>query len=342
MAPAATFDTPRERLAEWLRGELGGRVASPEPCAIEALDGDVSPRRYYRVRSGRGSWIAALYPADHLPAFDRYLATSSLLGEAGVRVARIERHDRERGFMLLEDLGTLNLYESSHGNWRQLEPLFNDALRQLALLRRLDRRACAALNPPLDDALLRAELHKTWTLFIEPYAGADRAFADELRVSLEALSQRLAGAAMVPCHRDFMARNLMPLAQQRVAILDHQDLRLGPAGYDIASLLNDSLFAPPGVERRLCGGPPADEVSREDYLRCVVQRTLKAIGTFVSFAQKGFPRHLKLVPPCSARAARALAELPEGESLKGELRDAFERASATLLERHAAGAGWIA
>jgi aminoglycoside/choline kinase family phosphotransferase len=333
MAQAATSDSPREELAAWLREELTGALAAIE---IRALAGDVSPRRYYRVRLARAAWIAAYYPADALPAFDRYLATSALLTEAGVRVARIDRHDRQRGLMLLEDLGARNLYELPGKKWRDLEPYFEDALRQLALLRGIDRQACAGLNPPLDAALLLAELAKTWALFLEPYARGDRRFTESLRGCLDALCEHFADAVLVPCHRDFMARNLMPLEPGRVAILDHQDLRLGPPAYDIASLLNDSLFAPPGVERRLSRRPPADEISRQDYLRCVVQRTLKAVGTFVSFAEKGYPRHLRLVPSCCARAARALGELPEGKDLRLHLHAAFERASATLLERYAA------
>ena len=43
-------------------------------------------------------------------------------------------------------------------------------------------------------------------------------------------------------------------------MLDHQDLRLGPPFYDLASLLNDTLFPPPDAEEALLAaaapGPP--------------------------------------------------------------------------------------
>ena len=56
----------------------------------------------------------------------------------------------------------------------------------------------------------------------------------------------------MPCHRDFMVRNLMPLRGRRgLVVLDHQDLRLGPPLYDLASLLNDTLFPPPEAEEAL-------------------------------------------------------------------------------------------
>nr|HPK65586.1 phosphotransferase [Thermoanaerobaculia bacterium] len=50
------------------------------------------------------------------------------------------------------------------------------------------------------------------------------------------------------CHRDYMVRNLLPVGDGEVAavgVIDHQDLRLGPPWYDLASLCNDSLFPPP-------------------------------------------------------------------------------------------------
>ena len=41
------------------------------------------------------------------------------------------------------------------------------------------------------------------------------------------------------CHRDFHSRNLMPHGGELVWI-DFQDARMGPATYDLASLLRDS------------------------------------------------------------------------------------------------------
>jgi hypothetical protein len=50
---------------------------------------------------------------------------------------------------------------------------------------------------------------------------------------------------------------------------------------------------------------------RGQYSRAVVQRTLKAGGTFARFAAQGNPRHLPLIAPTLRRAARHLARLPE-------------------------------
>jgi len=132
---------------------------------------------------------------------------------------------------------------------------------------------------------------------------------------LDDLCARLGAGPLVPCHRDFMSRNLMPVDDQGgVAVLDHQDLRLGPAAYDLASLLNDTLFPPPDVEEDLLG-----TTDRVDYHRAAAQRTLKAVGTFTAFALRGSDRHQPLVRPTLARCLNHLSRIPEGEAFAGDL-----------------------
>jgi aminoglycoside/choline kinase family phosphotransferase len=116
-----------------------------------------------------------------------------------------------------------------------------------------------------------------------------------------------------------MARNLMPLEEDgraALVVLDHQDLRLGPPAYDLASLLNDTLFPPPELEERLLAragwSAPA---KRQGYHRTAAQRSLKAIGTYASFANRGARRHLPLIAPTLRRALAHLAYLPEAEPL---------------------------
>jgi hypothetical protein len=189
----------------------------------------------------------------------------------------------------------------------------------------LDREAVVRLNPPLDQALLLRELDQTWELFLEP-AGLPRArgLGADLDAALRELCRGLAAAPPAPCHRDYMVRNLMPLPDQRVAVLDHQDLRLGPPEYDLASLLNDSLYAPDAVVEALTGGALTG-ARLADYRRCAVQRCFKIVGTFRRFAAAGSDRHLPLVPPSLGRALEHLAELAEldGTALARQLRQRF-------------------
>ena len=112
-----------------------------------------------------------------------------------------------------------------------------------------------------------------------------------------------------------MARNLLPLEPPpRLAVIDHQDLRLAPAAYDVASLLNDSLYPPEEMSQSLLG-----DLDVIDYHRCAAQRTLKIIGTFVKFARAGSNRYLSLVPVTLSRCLGHLQALPEADSLSSEV-----------------------
>ena len=44
----------------------------------------------------------------------------------------------------------------------------------------------------------------------------------------------------VLCHRDFHSFNLIIDPRRRFRIIDHQDARMGPASYDLVSLLTGS------------------------------------------------------------------------------------------------------
>ena len=289
------------------------------PARVEPLAGDVSARRYLRVVSGERSLVAAVYPPAMHGDCERFRATTELLGGAGVRVPAIFASDCARGWMLLEDLGDRTLYDLRREPWPRLRPQLERAVEAAERIAGLPEREVAALSPPLDRRLLERELEQTWEAFLEPRAlVGGPAAAAELRSGLSELCRRLGDETLVPCHRDLMARNLVPLADGGLAVLDHQDLRLGPRFYDRASLLNDSLFPPASLAATLLGERlgPEDELS---YRRAAAQRALKAVGTFARFAERGNPRHLGLIPPTLDRALGHLRELPETAAVAGRL-----------------------
>ena len=298
---------------------------------VEALAGDVSPRRYCRVRAPTGSTaILAVYPAseagDPAGACRRFAATTVLLEAAGVRVPVVLDADCAAGFMLVEDVGTRTLAAVAGAPWADVAPYFDDALAQAARIAALDPAAVAAINPPLDSALLARELEQTWKLFLLPRGLAGPpAEAERLRAALGALLDRVAADPPRPCHRDFMVRNLVPLAppqetgSPRLAVLDHQDLRLGPPAYDLASLLNDTFFPPPEAEEELLARAAPSPAERLRYHCTAAQRTLKAVGTYAAFARRGSDRHLPLIPRTLRRCLGHLALTPEGEPLADRL-----------------------
>lgn len=276
------------------------------------------------------------YPDGTADVAARFLAATELLSSVGVPVPTVELHSLDGpAWILLEDLGpdtVFDLWRAGCLSPSALDRRLTEAVAHVDRIRRLPAGAVRALgSPPLDGGLLRAELDLTWERFLEPRGLVnDRALAGELRAVCAAVCERLASAAPVPCHRDFMARNLMPRtapgedAEPVVVVIDHQDLRLGPPGYDLASLLNDSLTLPAAERERLLRGAPGEpgkSAERRDlYNAAAAQRTLKIAGTFAHFAALGNDRHLPLIRPALRRFFDALDALPEGRELAPVLR----------------------
>lgn len=294
--------------------------------SIEPLPGDVSPRRYFRVGlENGGSAILAAYPREIQSVCPRFLRTTSIMEEIGVRVPRVLASDCEAGWMLVEDLGPQTLGDwGKSQTWNELSPFFRQALEIAERIARLPPEPLVDLNPRLDGEALARELRQTWELFLEPQGLlSDPTLATDLGKALDRLCAALGGEEPVPCHRDFMVRNLMRADEGiRLAVLDHQDLRLGPPFYDAASLFNDTLFAPPEVEAELLGSLQGDT----RYHRAAAQRTLKAVGTYASFARRGANRHLPLIPPTLARFVDHFSRVPEGETLTARLAEAWSPA----------------
>ncbi|MEO8276144.1 MAG: phosphotransferase [Thermoanaerobaculia bacterium] len=299
-----------EELENWLRN---AGIESDPPIA---LAGDVSQRRYFRLRRRDGvSLLATHYPEDLRAAMARFVGARELLDRSGIRVPEILRTDPAGGWMIVEDLGDATIFESgdlTHAEGSVLPGRVVAAVEVAQRVARLDRSAVTALgSPPLDGTALARELDPTFQYLFDPQGLA--AFSDDrraFRLALDDLCYRLAKSELVPCHRDFMARNLLPVSGG-VAVIDFQDVRLGPAGYDLASLLNDSYFPDPDLEEALLPGEWKSGGAPDQYSRAVVQRCLKAAGTFARFAARGNRRHVPLIAPTLHRAVRHLERLPE-------------------------------
>jgi aminoglycoside/choline kinase family phosphotransferase len=310
----------RIELGEWLAG-TGFDLREVHPLA-----GDVSPRRYERLTAGDGTTaILALYPADHRATCVRFARTTAILAGAGVPVPRVLAADCERGWMLLRDLGEHTLAELRDRPWRELAAYFESAAALAARIAALPLDVVRDLNPPLDGALMLRELAQTRQLFLEPQGLLPPVERTLLDAALEDLCGELAADPAVPCHRDYMARNLVPEGADGVAVLDHQDLRLGPPAYDLASLLNDTLFPPRRLEGRLVDAAFPTAAGKLRYHRAAAQRTLKAVGTYAAFARRGSSRHLPLIAPTLRRFLRHFAGVPEGAPLAPGLERAWGR-----------------
>ncbi len=210
--------------------------------SLAAISGDASFRRYFRVSVADAAAKSVHYVLmDAPPALEdcqRFIAVQQACQAAGLRVPALVAADAAQGLLLLEDLGDQLLMQRLDNNsvrhWYQL------ALSQLTTIRAINATSQGQL-PLFDRAFLLREMQ----LFIDWFVikHLQLALSPTELAMLEQLFEFLADSALqqpqAGMHRDYHARNLMLLAGEQLAVIDFQDMVLGPVSYDVVSLLKD-------------------------------------------------------------------------------------------------------
>jgi len=259
---------------------------------LKPLYDDASFRRYFRVRSGRDSWVVMDAPPDREPLED-FIRIGSTFFDLGLNVPEIIASDTDQGFLLLSDLGDRQLLDLM--NAENVDDMHSMALAPLVTLQ-AGVFAQPDFLPPYDHALLMSEMRLFQDWYLGRHLKAD--ITRDEAAALAGIFEQLAGNALeqpqVWVHRDYHSRNLMQTAINSPGILDFQDAVTGPITYDAVSLLRDCYVSWPEtyIEDRALGfyellihsGLLGEEVSEQTFMRWFdlmgAQRHLKAIGIF--------------------------------------------------------------
>ncbi len=231
-APGPAFagdPSPDQRVSDFLAERFGSRVRD---LRLIPLSGDASTRRYYRLIDGDDHSVISLNPepfhAEQLP----FIVIRNLMAGWGLPV-------------LQEDLGDLSLQEAlKEASPSRREELYRQALDQLVVLQREAARApqrAICFQIAFDFEKLSWEMHFFWKHFLEGYRRCDLSVEDRASMAdgFHRLCTEISSWPRVLTHRDFHSRNLMSYGDALYWI-DFQDARMGPAHYDLASLLRDS------------------------------------------------------------------------------------------------------
>ncbi|HEY9231092.1 MAG TPA: phosphotransferase, partial [Blastocatellia bacterium] len=256
-----------------------------------------------------------------------HIEATRLFIEAGLPVPRILATSGADGLMLFEDVGDMRLQD-----WMTNRPAaeVRDAYRQATdLIVDIQSATKLALEADsicshmaFDEAKLRWELGFFFANFINRYLKLklDPATANAVQTDFKALCGELAARPRVLVHRDYHARNLM-MHDERMFIIDHQDARMGPASYDVASLISDpyatldadlmSELVERFIESKAASPQPLDDVAAFgcELQLMTVQRMLKAIGTYASQAALGNMTYIPYIGPARDRALAAMKAL---------------------------------
>ena len=302
------------RLA-FVRAHLGEEAREPV-----AASSDAGFRSYWRTQGHDGRSVIVMDSPPTLEDVRPWLKLHALLHEGGVRVPAVLARDVEEGFLLLEDLGGPTLLQSIDAD--NADHWFGHAREQLL---RLQRIALPHDFPAYDAALVRRELALFPDWFLGTHLGivldaSERAALDH---AFDVLVASFLAQPQVLVHRDFMPRNLMPLADG-VAVLDFQDAVRGPLAYDVVSSFKDAFLSWPQTRidgwtaqwrdaMRDAGLPaPAPDAFARALDLTGVQRHLKVLGIFARLNHRdGKPRYLADAPRFVAYLDAVLPRHPE-------------------------------
>jgi N-acetylmuramate 1-kinase len=311
-----------EALRRWTQSALAQLHATDGAGELHwlPLRVEASQRRFYRVR-----WATAASPRQSpAPSYvvmnsppsvennDQFVALARLFAEHGIGVPRLWSADSAAGFFLMADLGETHfadVYESQGP-----EVALGAALPTLIRLQQVEDPAI----PPYTRDRFADELgiYVDWFLGRLLNAPAPAKLADAFDRLLEATD------AQPRCcvHRDFHSRNLLLRTDGTVGVVDFQDALVGPATYDLASLLRDCYHTFPETvvaewrDRYLDATPlPVDRATfARDLDLVALQRQLKAVGIFARLhLRDGRDSHLAHIVPVLERIGALAGCYPE-------------------------------
>ncbi|MXX11714.1 MAG: phosphotransferase [Nitrospira sp. SB0667_bin_9] len=321
------------------------------------LCGDASNRRYYRLELNHAPVpsliLMQLADPEGFKVSEEAVSTAAAdihelpflnilrpLARLGIPVPVLHFYDETAGLLYLEDFGDLTLFHAclrdGQSAVRKYYPVAVDTLVRIHLQLTAPGAGaddCQAFSRSFDARLLMWEFehfleYGIWARHDKKPMCADDEKA--IRSGFSAIAEWMAIQPQVFTHRDYHSRNLM-VHGDRLGVIDFQDALLGPATYDLASLLRDSYVAldekfvdemlaryvtgmraglePDGQERLLLTDRAA---FRRLFDFTSIQRNLKAAGRFVYIDRvKGNPKFLADIPRTLGYVRRNLEKYPE-------------------------------
>jgi len=284
------------------------------------VSSDASFRRYFRITGADQSRVVMDAPPER-EATAPFVDIAGRLRRAGLNAPEVLAEDRQRGFLLLTDLGERPWHAVL--DERNADAMFGDAM---AALSTMQRKVDAEGLPQYDAALLLRELSLFPDWFLARQWGIEPTDVelDDWEMVCMTLIRWALDQPRVFVHRDFMPRNLM-VSEPNPGILDFQDAVLGPISYDPVCLFRDAFLSwPPDRvdawledyrKRALAEGLPVPEDSQLWRRTCDlmgVQRHLKVLGIFARIRYRdNKPKYLEDAPRFFAYLKAAIDRNPE-------------------------------
>jgi tRNA threonylcarbamoyl adenosine modification protein YjeE len=272
------------------------------------------------------SYGAAVHLAEDVKPF---VAIANGLRECGLSAPAIHHADLDAGFLITEDFGSEGFVEGEPP--RPIAERYEAAVDMLAVLHRDPLPEFLPLAPQITYAIPAFDIDAMMVeigLMLEWYlpdrsTAPSRTARDEFATQWRDLLGKTAAPPGTWVLRDFHSPNLIWLAERpgisKVGVIDFQDTVLGPAAYDLVSLLQDARIDVPEqlelalLTRYIKARHAADNTFdpagfAESYAIMSAQRNTRLLGTFARLNRRdGKPQYLRHQPRIWTYLMRSLA-----------------------------------
>lgn len=250
--------------------------------SISVLSADASFRQYYRVTKSNISYAVMDCPPEK-ENLESFLLITEKLKNAKLNVPEIFEVDREKGFLVMTDLGD-NLY-SKKLNDETVYCLYTDALE--AIVKMQTKVDCSELKD--FDKYYEEEnnLFIDWFLKKHLKTELDAALEKEITLEFNKINSIIKSIPKTFVHRDYHSRNLLITDTNNPGIIDYQDAVIGPVTYDLVSLLKDCYVS---------WNDGLIEDMLESFFNRMKSNTINNISDFrYWFEITGLQRHIKAI-----------------------------------------------
>ena len=250
--------------------------------SISVLSADASFRQYYRATKSDTSYAVMDCPPEK-ENLESFLLITEKLKNAKLNVPEIFEVDREKGFLVMTDLGD-NLY-SKKLNDETVYCLYTDALE--AIVKMQTKVDCSGLKD--FDKYYEEEnnLFTEWFLKKHLKIELDVSYEKEITLQFNKINSIIKSIPKTFVHRDYHSRNLLITDINNPGIIDYQDAVIGPVTYDLVSLLKDCYVS---------WNDGLIEDMLESFFNRMKSNTINNISDFrYWFEITGLQRHIKAI-----------------------------------------------
>jgi len=250
--------------------------------SISVLSADASFRQYYRATKRDTSYAVMDCPPEK-ENLESFLLITEKLKNAKLNVPEIFEVDREKGFLVMTDLGD-NLY-SKKLNDETVYCLYTDALEAIVKMQtKVDYSGLKNFDEYYEE---ENNLFTDWFLKKHLKVELDATLEKKITLQFNKINSIIKSIPKTFVHRDYHSRNLLITDINNPGIIDYQDAVIGPVTYDLVSLLKDCYV-------RWNDGLIEDML--ESFFNRMKSNTINNISDFrYWFEITGLQRHIKAI-----------------------------------------------